>query len=372
VATARRLAVEALVRVEDGAYANLLLPTLLDRSGLSDRDRHLVTELVYGTTRMRRAVDWLVDAHLRKPVEPEVRAALRLGAYQLAFLGTPPHAAVGETVEATPVRARSVVNAVLRKVAASLPPAWPDDATSLSYPDWVVEELERALGRDAAYRALVVMDSAPTVSRRADGYVQDRASQWVTELVDVHPGHVVVDLCAGPGGKATGLAGAGAGLVVALDVLPARAGLIAGNATRLGAAVSTLVADGRRPPLRVASAERVLVDAPCSGLGVLRRRPDARWRMTGEDVPVLARLQRELLDGAIPLVCPGGVLTYSVCTLPLAETVAIDDWLATAHPGLEALPPPDAPWDALGRGARLLPQTADTDGMFILRLRRAT
>ncbi|MEY2477570.1 MAG: rRNA (cytosine967-C5)-methyltransferase, partial [Actinomycetota bacterium] len=280
MATARRVAVEALVRIDDGAYANLLLPALLDRSGLSDRDRHLVTELVYGTTRMRRAVDWLVDAHLRKPVEPEVRAALRLGAYQLAFLGTPPHAAVGETVEATPVRARSVVNAVLRKVAASLPPTWPDDGIALSYPDWVLAELDSALGQDAAYRALVVMDSAPTVTRRADGYVQDLASQWVVELVDAQPGDVVVDLCAGPGGKATGLASAGPALVAALDASPARAGLVAGNAARLGSTrVATLAGDGRHPPLRPQSADRVLVDAPCSGLGVLRRRPDARWRV---------------------------------------------------------------------------------------------
>ena len=370
MATARGLAVEALVRIDDGAYANLLLPTLLDRSDLSDRDRHLVTELVYGTTRMRRAVDWLVDVHLRKPVEPEVRAALRLGAYQLAFMGTPPHAAVGETVEATPVRARSVVNAVLRKVVRNLPPAWPDEATGLSYPDWVVDELHTALGREAAYRALVVMDSAPTVDRRADGYVQDRASQWVSALVEAQPGDVVVDLCAGPGGKATGLAGAAPGLVAAFDVLPARAGLIAGNASRLGVAVSTVVADGRRPPLPAASADRVLVDAPCSGLGVLRRRPDARWRVTAADVPELAQLQRDLLDAAIEVVRPGGVLVYSVCTLTIAETVAIDEWLADAHPELEALPAPVEPWEPVGRGARLLPQAADTDGMYVLRLRR--
>jgi 16S rRNA (cytosine967-C5)-methyltransferase len=370
VSTARRLAVEALVRIDDGAYANLLLPTLLDRSGLSERDRHLVTELVYGTTRMRRAVDWLVDAHLRKPVEPEVRAALRLGAYQLAFLGTPPHAAVGETVEATPVRARSVVNAVLRKVAASLPPTWPDQATALSYPEWVVQELDAALGPDAAYRALVVMDSAPTVTRRADGYVQDRASQWVAELVDAQPGDIVIDLCAGPGGKATGMATAD--LVAAIDALPARAGLVAGNAARLGRTnVATVVADGRQPPLRPRSADRVLVDAPCSGLGVLRRRPDARWRVTADDVPQLVQLQRDLLDAAIDLLRPGGLLVYSVCTLTSTETVAIDEWLATSHPELEPLPAPGAPWEPVGRGARLLPQAADTDGMYLLRLRRS-
>jgi 16S rRNA (cytosine967-C5)-methyltransferase len=369
VITARRLAIDALLRIDEGAYANLVLPGLLDRSGLSERDRHLVTELVYGTTRMRRAVDWLVDAHLRKPVEPAVRAALRMGAYQLAFLGTPPHAAVGETVEATPTRARSVVNAVLRRVAEHLPAEWPDDATALSYPDWVLVELDEALGVDRSRRALEVMNEAPTVTHREDGYVQDLASQWVAAAVGVEPGDVVVDVCAGPGGKATAMTKAA--LVVASDVLQHRARLVAGNALRLGAdGVRTVVADGRRPPLRPACADRVLVDAPCSGLGVLRRRPDARWRVTAADVVTLAALQRELLSAAAAVVRPGGTLVYSVCTLTLQETEAIDDWLTSAHPALEALDRPGDPWEPLGRGARLLPQAAGTDGMYLLRLRR--
>ncbi|HEY2429655.1 MAG TPA: transcription antitermination factor NusB, partial [Acidimicrobiales bacterium] len=100
----RALAVEALVRIEDGAYANLVLPHLLDRSGLSPVDRHFATELVYGATRMRRACDWLVDRFVMRAPDPATRAALRLGAYQLEFLGTPPHAAVGATVEVAPAR----------------------------------------------------------------------------------------------------------------------------------------------------------------------------------------------------------------------------------------------------------------------------
>ena len=369
MATARQVAVDALVRIDDGAYANLALPALLDRSGLSDRDRHLVTELVYGTTRMRRAVDWLVDAHLRKSVEPVVRAALRLGAYQLAFLGTPAHAAVGETVEATPPRARSVVNAVLRRVAEALPPSWPDEATALSYPDWVLDELTAALGEDRGREALRTMNQAPGVTRRDDGYVQDLASQWVAALVDAQPGDVVVDLCAGPGGKATAMRAAA--LVVASDVLPARARLVAENAARLGASsVAVITADGRRPAVRPGRADRVLVDAPCSGLGVLRRRPDARWRVAASDVPQLAGLQRDLLTAAVELVRPGGVLVYSVCTLTQEETVGIDEWLAASHPELEPLDRPGPPWEPLGRGSRLVPQAADTDGMYLLRLRR--
>jgi 16S rRNA (cytosine967-C5)-methyltransferase len=196
------------------------------------------------------------------------------------------------------------------------------------------------------------------------------ASQGVGELVGGRTGDIVVDLCAAPGGKATLIAGTGA-LVAAADVQEQRARLVAENARRVKASsVMTVVADGRRAPFRPAVADGVLVDAPCSGLGVLRRRPDARWRIGPGDVTDLAQLQRELLDEGVALVAPGGLLVYSVCTLTRAETVDIDDWLAITHPGLEALPPPDAPWEPLGRGALLLPQAADTDGMYVLRLTR--
>jgi 16S rRNA (cytosine967-C5)-methyltransferase len=131
------------------------------------------------------------------------------------------------------------------------------------------------------------------------------------------------------------------------------------------------VADACLPPLRPGSFDRVLVDAPCSGLGVLRRRPDARWRIQAADVPRLAALQRRLLAAALPLVAPGGLLVYSVCTLTLAETAGIDRWLAKAHPEMTPVAPPGSPWERVGRGARLLPQTAGTDGMFLLMLRTA-
>jgi 16S rRNA (cytosine967-C5)-methyltransferase len=339
---------------------------MLEASDLDDRDRRFVTELVYGTTRMRRACDHLVDRFVAREVEPTVRNALRLGAYQLAFMDVPRHAAVGETVGIAPARARGFVNAILRRVADA-PLEWPTPAHALSYPDWIVERLGADLG-DEALPALEAMNLAPSVTHRADGYTQDLASQWVVDLVDVREGERVADLCAAPGGKATGMAGRGA-LVVAGDLTASRVGLITGNVTRTGAdSVVTLVADGTSPALRPASLDRVLVDAPCSGIGVLRRRADARWRIQPGDVDRLAALQRRLVDAALPLLRPGGLLVYSVCTLTDVETLGIDEHLAATWPDLEPLAAPNEPWRPWGRGALLLPHAAGTDGMFLLRL----
>ena len=368
---ARRVAAEALRRVEDGAYANVILPPMLAESGLERRDRAFVTELVYGSTRMRRACDWLVDRLVERPLETEVRVVLRLGAYQLAFLGTPPHAAVSATVEVAPARARGLVNAVLRRLVREPAPPWPDPATRLSYPDWIVHRLAAELGAPAAEAALEQMNVAATVTEREDGYIQDEASQEVARFVGAQPGERVADLCAAPGGKSTAMAGSGAGLVVAGDISPERSRVVAENVARLGLGnVAVVVGDAGRPPIRPGSLDRVLVDAPCTGLGVLRRRPDARWRVQPGDVDRLAGLQRRLLEGAVDLLAPGGVLVYSVCTLTLSETLEVDRWLALAHPDLVALPAPGPPWQPLGRGALLLPQAAGTDGMFVVAVGR--
>jgi 16S rRNA (cytosine967-C5)-methyltransferase len=339
---------------------------VLDRSHRSGADRAFVTELVYGATRMRRSCDWLVDRFVLRPLDKTVRAALRLGAYQLAFLRTPAHAAVAETVAVVPGRVRGLVNAVLRQVASAGPPVWPDEGTRLSYPDWIIERLRADLGDEAALGALEQMNVAPSVTRRPDGVVQDRASQWVAELVGARSGERIVDVCAGPGGKTTAMADADPLLVIGADVRAARAALVRTMADSVRLAnVSVVVADGRCPPFATATADRVLVDAPCSGLGVLRRRADARWRVTPDAVDDLARLQKELLDGAALLVRPGGRLAYSVCTLTMAETVAIDEWMADRHPEFRPVTGPSEPWQPHGRGALLLPQRAGTDGMFI-------
>jgi 16S rRNA (cytosine967-C5)-methyltransferase len=367
---ARRTALEALARIEDdGAYANLALPAVLERATLDERDRGFVTDLVYGSVRMRRACDFLVDRFLSSDPPPAARRVLRLGAYQLAFRDDlPDYAVVSATVAAAPKRFRGLANAVLRRVA-SAPVEFPDDATRLSYPDWIVERLVTDLGADDALGALEAMDRPPVVHRRADGYVQDLASQWVAELAGATPGDRVADLCAAPGGKATAMAQAGA-TVVAADLRPARVGLVASNAASLGTAdVLPVVADARRPPLRPRSFDVVLLDAPCSGLGVLRRRPDARWRVDPDAPERLGALAVELVDAAVELVRPGGLLAFSVCTLTAAESLAVDDHLARARPELEPLDPPPSPWRPWGRGALLLPQAADTDGMCLFRYR---
>lgn len=367
---ARRTAAETLVRIErDGAYANLALPAVLERSGLSSRDRALATEMVYGVTRMRRACDWLVDRFVVHPPDLPTRTYLRLGAYQIVFMRIPAHAAVSATVGAAPKKVGGFVNAVLRKVAAEAqPPNWPDDATRLSYPNWIIDLLTQDLGSDRALAALEAMDERGVVTTRADGYVQDRASQWVSDLVDAQPGERVLDAAAAPGGKATALAGS-AGFVVAADQRVGRVGLIESNIERLDLHnIVALAADGRHPPFRPGSFDRVLLDAPCSGLGTLARRSDARWRIEPNEVEALSELQRRMVDALVPLVKPGGTFVYSVCTLSAVETRAVDGHIARVHPTLVPIAPPGAPWEPSGRGALLLPQTEGTDGMYLLRL----
>ena len=251
--SARRLAFEALRRIEgDDAFANLVLGTMLDRSELSDADRRFATDLVYGTTRMRRACDVLVDRYVVSPPDDATRTLLRLGAYQLAFGGVPPHAAVSETVGLAPRRTRGFVNAVLRKVALGDAVTWPTPYAELSYPDWIGERLVAELGDRDGRAALARMNVAPGVTLRPDGYVQDLSSQWVAAAVAASPGERILDACAAPGGKATALAAAEAS-VVAADARPSRISLVARNAERLGLRVACLAADATTPPFHAAS-----------------------------------------------------------------------------------------------------------------------
>ena len=357
---ARAVAAKLLDRIEgDGAFANLVLAS----AELPERDAGLITELVYGVTRMRRALDHLIDGFVSDPPDLATRNLLRVGAYQLHMMDTPAYAAVSETVQAASRRQRGFVNAVLRRVA-DMSPTWPTESVRLSYPDWMVARLEHDLGADDAHAALEQMNRPAEVSTRPDGYVQDRASQWVAELVDPQLGERVLDMCAGPGGKATALAGKSA-TVVAADHRRHRASLVAANAAKTGVSLTGVVAaNGLRSPFRSGSFDRVLVDAPCSGLGVLGRRADARWRVGPDDVEELALLQAGLVGTAFSLVRPGGMVIYSVCTLTQAETVAIDQLVAREHPDAVAAPIVDPRWRSHARGALVLPQDHNTDGMF--------
>jgi len=423
---ARSVAIDALERVEAGAYAHVMLPSRLRASGLDARDRAFVTFIVYGSVREQRRLDALIIPRSHQPLdrlEPRVRAALRIGTFQLLH-DVPAHAAVNATVSAAPPRARGLVNAVLRSVAAAGPP-YPESsdlAVRYSYPDWIVAEFRDVVPRDELEPLLAIGNEPAAVTLRpnprrttadalatelegqrirvergrvvADALVvgglgdpaelpavvdgratpQDQGSQAVIDVLDPQPGDRVLDVAAAPGGKATAVGERiGDGLVVATDLHPGRLGLVTQAVARLGldGVVTPVVGDGRALPVAPASFDRVLVDAPCTGLGVLRRRPEARWRIEPGAVAPLAELQRSLLQDAAVAVRPGGLLVYSVCTLTRAETTGVAGWAAANLDGFTAIPPPGAPWEPAGAGARLLPHRAGTDGMFVCVFRRA-
>ncbi len=352
---ARRLALDALGRIEeDGAYANLVTNAMLDRSGL-ERPRSPLRDRPGLRHDAGCAGPAITSSIVTAGATSHLASAppFASGPTSSPSATWPPTPRSTPRSSATPKPARGLVNAVLRRVAADVEAGidWPDLGTELSYPDWVVSALEHRLGAPGAASALAAMNRPAVTHVRSDGYVQDPASQAVVDVVAAGPGDRVLDVCAAPGGKATGLAAAGAA-VIAADQRPHRARLVVANAARTGVAVPVVVADGCVPPFRTASFDRVLVDAPCSGLGVLRRRPDARWRIDPEAPDRLQQLQLALLRQAAPLVAPGGRLVYSVCTLTDAENHDVVDQVG--------LPSGFAPISE-----QTLAPDADRDGMFI-------
>ena len=379
---------------DEGAYADRAFRAAA--TGLETRDRAFAMQLSYGTVQRVRTLDHAIEALGRRPLrklDPPVRAALRLGAYQLAFTAVPAHAAVDETVELVRVagleRAVAFTNAVMRRLAEGVgdllarlheetPPA---AALKHSYPDWVAETWWRELGAEDA-RALMRAQNEPAeiAVRTTDGprvvdtippdwiesgyaWPQSRGSQLAGAAVGARAGERVLDLCAAPGGKATQLAAAGAE-VLAVEKHPGRARELEENSRRLGATtLEILCADALELPGGLGEFDRALVDAPCSGLGVLNSRPDSRWR-----AQPLPELQAALLDAAVEWVRPGGTVTYAVCTVNRAENEDVVGAL-------------DLPFDDLGarwpdfRHPRrpdcllTLPHVHGTAGFFIARLR---
>jgi 16S rRNA (cytosine967-C5)-methyltransferase len=421
--SARAVAFDVVRRVTDeGAYSNLALRRALERAHLAGRDAAFATELAYGTLRRLVPIDHALEPLLERPLEvaPKApRAALRLGAYQLRYTRVPAHAAVSETVSLVDRRHRGFVNAVLRRLSseeASAEPSGTADEdvsvrTGLSV--WAVRELRRILPEDeveAAAAALgergrlavrvntcrasiddVERDLAGTGVRAQRGAVhagsllvdagdptsfpgfeegrfavQDQASSFVVDAVDVRPGDRVLDVCAAPGGKAGHLACL-AGEVVAADVSPARLSLARAGLERLGASARLLVQDGRRPAV-AGGFDRILVDAPCSGIGSARRRPELLWRARRDELSGLARLQVGIATATAGLLAPGGRLVYSVCTFPRAETDAACDALLRRVPELEpaSIEGPEGPAERV----RLWPHRHGCDAMFVAAFHR--
>lgn len=374
-AAERRVALEALVEISAGAASSAALSRCIEatrQGALSERTRPFITELVHGATRMRRAVDFVVDPLLKRAVEPRVRAALRMGAYELLFMNTPSFAAVNATVEACGGPAKGLVNAVLRNVVRG--PAldglsWPSDAVAHSYPDWIWQAAGDWWGATEGRAALLAMNVAQKPVTRADGYRWGLASAWVADELDaqVAGGDLLIDLCAAPGGKLTGVQRRWR-TRVGVDASAERAGVLA---ERFGDQLTgCVVADGRWPPFRDGRADAVLIDAPCSGLGALGRRSDARWRIQPEAVARLADTQRALLAGGARLLASGGTLLYSVCTFSPAETTGVAAGIDCAVLGLEPLALVGERWRPLGRGGIVLPHDFGTDAMAVFAWRK--
>jgi 16S rRNA (cytosine967-C5)-methyltransferase len=393
--TPRSVAHDVVRRVfEEDAYADRAFRSAAE--GLDGRDRAFAMQLAFGTVQRVRTLDHAIEALGRRPVrklDPPVRAALRIGAYQLAYMdGVPAHAAVDESVElvrrAGLERAVAFTNAVLRRLSQGLPavlarlheetPA--AAALKHSYPDWVAEVWWRELGAEDA-KALMRRQNEPpeTAVRTPEGpkvvdsippdwlesgyaWPQSRGSQLAGAAVGARAGERVLDLCAAPGGKATQLAAAGAE-VVAVERHAGRARELEENARRLGVELIVVNADALALPANLGEFDRALVDAPCSGLGVLNSRPDLRWR--SEPLP---DLQLALLRAAGERLRPGGTITYSVCTINGAENEAVIDafglrvedlgsaWPEYRHPGRPEF-------------LLTLPHVHGTSGFFVARVR---
>jgi 16S rRNA (cytosine967-C5)-methyltransferase len=441
-APARALAAGVLERVETGeAWAELALDAEVLRATPAPRDVGLATEIIYGTLRWQRYLDWILAPHSRRrldALDPRVRVALRMAAYQLVFLErVPAFAVVSDAVTLARGRTRGLAeytNAVLRSFARrgvrEREPAPPRDplealATRCSFPTWLAarwigrygateaEALMRALNerppltlrantlrltREALAERLAAEDGVPTrpTTLAPEGLVvaahagapgawkafaegaciaQDEASMLVARLLEPRAGETVADVCAAPGTKTTHLAQLmdDRGRLLALDPVPARLARVREAATRLGISIVETVSGTAQEAARTRAdtCDAVLVDAPCSNLGVLRRNPEVKWRRRAEDVAAAAVRQAEILDAAATMLKPGGRLVYATCSLePQENEEVVAGFLSRRH-DVRVDPPASCPV-ALDDGVlRLRPDRHGTDGFTAVRLRRA-
>ncbi|MGA0199091.1 MAG: 16S rRNA (cytosine(967)-C(5))-methyltransferase [Prochlorotrichaceae cyanobacterium] len=447
--SARHLAWTTLMKVYQGAYADVALQNSLKDSQLLPPDRALMTELVYGCVRRQRTLDTIVQQLSSKPqkLAAELRVVLQIGLYQLRYLShIPAAAAVHTTVELC----KSVkvaygvgfVNAVLRQYlrrqeaqpeVLSLPPDPLDRLGILhSYPRWILEtwetqlqdgaaesdleqlcewfnrppridlrvnplrasletvqaafkavgtEVEPIVGLPQALTLPLGAGAIPLLPGFAEGHwmVQDRSAQLVSHWLDPQPGETIADACAAPGGKTLHLAELlqNQGTILAYDRTVSRLKKLRANLKRLGVTcIDICQGDSQAQPDLEGRCDRVLVDAPCSGLGTLHRHADARWTQTAETVKELADLQGKLLRSAATWVKPGGVLVYATCTLHPAENEHQIAAFLEDHPQWSIDRPPIAsqspavPWFlAEPHWLKLWPPQANMDGFFIVRLR---
>ena len=421
----RLLAFEVLAEVElQGAYSNLILPKALTESSLDDKDRALATELVYGTLRMQGRHDHFISAASDRPIEqidPKALIVLRLGTHQLKQMRVPSHAAIYESVElAKKVVGKSTasfVNAILRKIDSldfeqlSKPTQeYAKLALEYSHPEWIVSSYFDSLKNSSEVISLLQANNNPakptliawpglttqgdlleagalaiatsSVAATFDGNpgeiaairerragVQDLGSQLVVEkfYYQFKPNLRWLDLCAGPGGKAAYLSALlkrDGGFLLANEISSERAKLVS-QVMHHG---KVNVSDGRSMPDELGKFDRILLDAPCTGIGALRRRPEVRWKRSLQDLKNLTALQSELLESATRLLSPGGIIAYVTCSSHQAETKFQIRSFLKRHSNFTRIPVKDERADNDG-DLQLWPHRDGTDAMFLSLLR---
>ena len=438
--TAREVALDVTARVrDDDAYSNLILPSAIRDARLSSRDSGHATDLTYGALRWRGLLDAVLDECVNGPLErvdSDVRDLLRLATYELLVRRDPPHI-INEWVNQANRRFRRAagfVNATLRAVARRTPDAWRSKvvenatevhalAVSHSHPEWIVREFIELVGASEVVDFLAANNQPPVptlialpgLSQRpvdalyteyspygfqsgggslsdvpgvSDGVVrvQDEGSQLavvaLTQAFPISPNERWLDLCAGPGGKTALLAAIGKPVDATLEaneVQSHRAELVRRSLAPFGDSITVTERDGRELCAENPNSfDRILVDAPCTGLGSLRRRPEARWRKRPDDLVDLVPLQRELLSAAIGSLTVGGVVAYVTCSPLAAETVDIIAAVLSEHPEAQTLDTatilstvaPSLTNADRGSAVQLYPHRHHTDAMFIQLIRR--
>ncbi len=397
--TARQIALDVLIRVSSTqSYSDVLLDSKFQNSSLSKADRSLAVEIVYGTLRWQKHLDWLLAWFYRGEWErlaAAIRCNLEMALYQIRFLDrVPSYAVVDEAVRMARQdggeRQAALVNGLLRNILRQKtlpePPDVADDpaaaiAIRYSHPEWLVRRWIDAFGPERTIQICASNNERPSVGVRvnplkatresvlsvleSDGFdvepsllldemlvlsksgeiaqtklfrdgaisIQDVSAALVAHLIDPQPGEVILDVAAAPGGKSFHLAerSGGQARILSMDIHHTRLRKIRETGRRLGFdCVNTLVADGRALPVR--TADKILIDAPCSGIGVIRRRPEIRWRMQESEITKLNQIQRDLLETSAEILKPGGVLVYSTCTVIPEENRLMVEAFCRSHP----------------------------------------
>ncbi|MCR9038086.1 16S rRNA (cytosine(967)-C(5))-methyltransferase RsmB [Bacillus sp. L381] len=439
----RELALEALEKLEQNqAYSNLLLTSVIKTNTLSDQDRGLLTELVYGTLQNKIALDYMLKPFIRKPnkVKPWVIQLLRLSAYQMEYLEKiPDRAAIHEAVEIAKKRGHkgiaSFVNGILRSLQREGAPSFAEIedpvlrlSTETSHPEWLVKEWVEAYGFEAAEKICRIHlvppkqtlrvnrikadketllnemenagleaeagDLSPDAIKLLKGSIasteffqngqvsiQDESSMLVARALDPKPGETVLDACAAPGGKSAHIAELmqNEGSLTSLDLHRHKVKLIQEGAERLGLTIinaQTMDARKAGDAFGAERFDRILVDAPCSGFGVIRRKPDMKYTKTPEDSRRLSEIQLGILREIAPLVKKGGTLVYSTCTMDRTENEEVMHAFIQEHPefepdlSLEKRLPEKARAFVQDGSLQILPHYFGTDGFFISSMRK--